>query len=114
MMTPENQSSKARHNDRAQEQLAHEAAKWIAHEASNQSLITVTRAELAVRGTRATVYVSIFPESQMRPGLAFLARSRHDFGLYLRDKTRIRPIPMIEFLLDDGRRTDVPTTSIVP
>src|SRR4051812_12548400 len=111
MMTPENQSSKVRHNDRAQEQLAHEAAKWIAHEATSQSLITVTRAELAVRGTRATIYASICPEGEMRLGLAFPAGGRHDFGLYLRDKSRIRPVPMIEFLLDDGRRSGGPSTN---
>jgi ribosome-binding factor A len=101
-MTPNNSTSAARHNDRAQEQIAHEAAKWIQHEASTQSLITVTRVALTMRGTRATIYVSIFPENQIRTALAFLARERGNFALHLREHARIRPIPMVEFLLDDG------------
>jgi ribosome-binding factor A len=90
-----------RHDQRASEEIAHEAAKWIRSEASTQSLITVTRATVADRGTHATIYVSIFPEEEIRPGLAFLTRSTRDFSLHLRT-TRIRPIPQVEFLLEDG------------
>lgn len=101
-MSDHSPSSAKRHEERASEQIAHEAAKWISQEAGTQSLITVTRAALGVRGTQATIYVSIFPEEQIRPALAFLERSRYDFGSYLRTRSRIRPIPTVEFLLEDG------------
>lgn len=101
-MSDRNPGSAKRHDERASEQIAHEAAKWISQEASTQSLITVTRATLGNKGTHATIYVSIFPEDQIRPGLAFLERSRYDFGIHLRTNSRIRPIPAVEFLLEDG------------
>lgn len=101
-MSDHNSGSAKRHDERASEQIAHEAAKWISQEAGTQSLITVTRAALGNKGSHATIYVSVFPEDQIRAALAFLDRSRYDFGIYLRAHSRIRPIPAVEFLLEDG------------
>jgi ribosome-binding factor A len=101
-MSDNAKGSARRHDERAGEQLAHEAAVWISRESGTQSLITVTRASMGNKGAHATIYVSIFPEEQIRPGLAFLERARYDFGLHLRAHSRIRPIPAVEFLLEDG------------
>lgn len=90
----------SKHEDRAISQVAHVAANWIAREATSQSLITVTRAQLGHRGERMTIFVSVFPIEEARPALAFLARSRGDFSSYLRQHLRLAPLPSIEFALD--------------
>lgn len=92
----------SRREERATELIAHEAAKWIAEEASTQSMITVTRAVLVSKGDRALVYVSVFPEQEARPALAFLERMRGEFRTHLATKARLHPLPSVEFILDTG------------
>lgn len=91
----------SRHDTRAVEEIAHKAAEFIRREAGNDSMITVTRALSGARGERVTVFVSVFPEDKGRPALAFLDRQHQAFSDYLKQHTRLRPLPRIEFLLED-------------
>jgi hypothetical protein len=90
----------SRHDDRTESLIAHEAANWISRAASSRSLITVTRAERSKRGPHLTVFVSVFPESEARSALAFLARSHKDFSDHLKEHTRLQPLPPIDFALE--------------
>ncbi|MGH7175581.1 MAG: hypothetical protein ACREGR_04470 [Minisyncoccia bacterium] len=90
----------SRHDERASEQVAHEAARWILREAGSRSLITVTRAEAHMRGDKIVVFVSVFPTEETRAALAFLAHGRHDFSEHLKEHTRVRPLPTVDFALD--------------
>lgn len=90
---------------RAEAIIAHEAAQFIAREAGNDSLITVIRAEESAKGDRVIVFVSIFPEDKVRPALSFLERQREAFSDHLKTHTRLRPLPRIEFLLDNHEKT---------
>ncbi len=88
--------------NRATEIIAHEAARFIASEAAPESLITVVRAEPASKnGDRVIVFVSVFPESKTRPALAFLERHRAAFSDHLKARTRLRPLPRVDFLPDN-------------
>ena len=91
----------SRHDERAAEQIAREAALFIAREAGPGSLITVTHAVLLAHGERMSVFVSVFPEERGRAALAFLERQRAAFSEYLKRHTRVRPLPRIDFMLDD-------------
>jgi ribosome-binding factor A len=91
-----------RRDARLIELIAHEAAMFIEHEASGQSLITVTRATLSKNAERATVFVSIFPESEQRPALSFLERVVPDFRKHLATNTHLYPLPQIKFVFDEG------------
>lgn len=91
-------------NDRATEIIAHEAAQFISREAGPDSLITVTRAEASPRGDRVTVFVSVLPEEKLRPAISFLSRHRGAFSDHLKQHTRLRPLPRIEFLPDEGEK----------
>ncbi len=91
-------------DNRALEIIAHEAAQFILQEAGPDSLITVTRAEASPRGDRVTIFVSVFPEDKMRPAISFLTRHRGAFSDHLKQHARLRPLPRVEFLLDDGER----------
>ncbi len=119
-MNPERPRSKSHHNDRAAELIAHEAANFIAQEAGPGSLITVVRAlplshgepartsGLVRSGGRMTVFVSVFPEDRGRAAISFLERQRTSFSEHLKKHTRLRPLPRVDFMLDDRSTTGGP------
>ncbi len=108
-MMPPNERARAprRQNDRATEIVAREAALFIAREAGNESLITVTRAQSVAHGDRIMVFVSVFPAPKARAALAFLERQRGAFSDYLKSRARIR-LPRVDFMLDNGEITGGP------
>lgn len=91
-------------SERITETVAHEAARFIEAAASDQSLITVTRALPAGKGDRITVFVSVFPESEEGAAIAFLARQREAFSDHLKAHARIAPLPRVDFELDAGEK----------
>ena len=56
------------------------------------------------RGDRYSVFISVLPDDKTRPALAFLERHREAFSDYLKEHARLRPLPRIDFLLDDGEK----------
>lgn len=92
------------HEERTLQLIAHEAAKFIAGEAGTESLITVTRALPNGHGERVSVFISVLPEEKERAALSFLDRKREAFSDHLKAHTRIRPLPRIEFLPDNGEK----------
>ncbi len=90
------------HKERITEVIAREAARFIAREAGPGSLITVMRAQQVSHGERVIVFVSIFPDTQVRPALSFLERHREDFSDHLKKHAKLGPLPRIEFLPDNG------------
>lgn len=95
-----------RQSGRATEIIAREAAQFIAREAGSGSLITVIRAQSVARGERIMVFVSVFPEEKSRAALAFLERQREAFSDHLKSHARLRPLPRIDFLLDNREKLD--------
>lgn len=93
---------------RASEIIAHEAAQFILREAGSGSLITVIRAEPVSHGDRVLVFVSIFPEDKAQSALAFLNRQREAFSDHLKTHARLRPLPRIDFLLDNRESIGAP------
>ena len=100
-MKLERSSRTNHHQTRALEQVAHEAAAFIRREAGPNSLITVTRAISLAHGERMTVYISVFPEEKGLAALSFLERRRKAFSEHLKEHTRLRPLPRVDFMLDD-------------
>lgn len=89
--------------------IAHEAARFISREAGTGSLVTVVRAEAASKhADRVLVFVSIFPEDRAQSALAFLERHRADFSDHLKAHTRLRPLPRVDFLLDNREQIGAP------
>lgn len=95
---------------RATEIIAREAAQFITREAGSGSLITVIRAQSASHGDRVLVFVSVFPEDKTQSALAFLERHRQAFSDHLKTHARLRPLPRIEFMLDNREETGAPLT----
>ena len=107
-MSPDKKTTGSRRNDRAVEIIAHEAALFIAREAGDGSLITVIRAMSIAHGERVNVFVSVFPEEKSRAALMFLERQRKAFSEYLKNHTRLSPLPRVDFLLENGEHLGGP------
>ena len=97
---------------RASEIIAQEAAQFISREAGSGSLITVIRAEPVAHGDRVLVFVSIFPEEKAQAALAFLDRHREAFSDHLKTHARLRPLPRIEFMLDNREQIGAPVEKL--
>ncbi|MBP9816990.1 MAG: ribosome-binding factor A [Candidatus Pacebacteria bacterium] len=78
------------------------AAAYIAREAGRDTLITPTRADLARDHKNATIYVSVFPDSQRTHAVAFLNRHKDLFRDYLKKEARFNMLPRVTFEFDSG------------
>lgn len=84
--------------------LAHHAAEYFERESNRQSLITVTRAVMSTDSVRATIYLSVLPESAEAPVISFARRSRGELRAYLQKAMPSVRIPTIDVLIDEGEK----------
>jgi ribosome-binding factor A len=87
---------------RASSNLLHLAAAYIALEAGRNTLITPTRTDISPDRKNATIFVSVFPDSEAEKAVEFLARHRDDFRNYLKQHGRFAILPFIKFEFDYG------------
>ncbi len=92
----------SRRQNKVREEIAHKAGEFLAREASNRSLITVTRADVSPDLKNTKIYVSVLPQDRAEEAMAFLKRSRTDFHDFLKSKTVLRNVPTVDFVLDIG------------
>lgn len=86
------------------EQLAHLAADFLGKESNRQSLLTVTRADVAPDLSKATVFFTVMPESYQATALDFTKRKRTEFRTFLKKHTKLRRLPFVEFEIDYGEK----------
>jgi len=86
------------------EQIAHIAATFLERESNRQSLITVTRADVAPDLTRATVYFTVMPDTLEDGALGFVKRKRTEFRTYLKKHAHLRRLPFVDFDIDRGEK----------
>lgn len=92
------------HTDRKAAIIAREAAVFISHEAGPDSLITVTRTVVSSSGDHVTVFVSVLPADKTAAALSFLGRQREAFSDHLKKRTRLSPLPRVDFQFDNGEK----------
>ena len=80
------------------------AAEFVRDEASDSSLLTITRVELSPTGKEAKIYFTTLPENKEDTALKFLIRKTPEFKKYIRDESRIGLVPHIDFKIDYGER----------
>ncbi len=95
--------SDTRH-ERTKEAIREQAAQYVARNAGPQSLITVTNVLLSDDAHRATICVTVLPQSAETSALSFLNRGRRDFAEYLIKHVRGVHMPHVEFVLDLGEK----------
>ncbi len=80
------------------------AAEFVRDEASDSSLLTITRVELSPTGKEAKIYFTTLPENQEDTALKFLIRKTPEFKKYIGSQSRIGLVPHIDFKIDYGER----------
>ena len=92
----------SRRQHKVAEEIAHLAGAFIAREGSTQSLITVTRGDIAPDLKKIIIFVSVLPKERAEEAMNFLKRNRSEFHDYLKSKTALRNVPTVDFELDYG------------
>jgi len=80
------------------------ANDFISRESNRQTLITITRADIAPKLDKSTIYISVFPDKDEALALDFLKRKRSDLRNFVKEKSRLRVIPMFDFAIDLGEK----------
>ena len=94
-------------DERAVSILLENAGRYIAREAGRGTLITPTRADFSKDRQNATIYISVYPESQEGHAIDFLMRHKDLFRNELKKTTRFVRLPFIWFEIDKGERARI-------
>ncbi|HEU5115007.1 MAG TPA: ribosome-binding factor A [Candidatus Paceibacterota bacterium] len=90
--------------DRFEEILKHLAAEFLSIYSNRTSMITVTRVAASETANRATVFVTVLPDSKQDAAIDFLKRNRSDFRAYVKYNARLMRIPFFDFEIDRGEK----------
>lgn len=89
-------------NEKTASLLAKFAAQYLENESNQESLITVTRAEIFEKGKRAIVFFTALPQTKEVGALEFARRRRNDFRRFVAAKKSFGLVPNIDFQIDFG------------
>ena len=79
-------------------------AQFLGRENNRTSLITVTSASCAPDLKRATIYITVLPDSKERIALEFAKRKGGEFREFLKKNMTTKNIPFIDFAIDQGEK----------
>ena len=85
-------------------QIAQLAAQFLGRESNRQSLITVTRANIAPDLSKATIFFTVLPDSYEETGLDFSKRKRTEFRTFVKKNMQLRRLPYFDFEIDYGEK----------
>ena len=88
--------------DRLSSAIREAAGKYLSDRKYGSSMVTVTSVAISEDLSKATVCVTIFPESQNDAVIKKLHRGRGVFANYVKKNTRIGSIPLLSFEIDRG------------
>lgn len=91
-------------SEKIREAIKHAAAEFLEQESNRTSLITITDVTLAKRGDRATMLITVFPESQEEKALAFARRQAGALRDFISKRVSLQRLPFISFALDKGEK----------
>lgn len=91
-------------HEKIQEALREVAAEFLAREANRNTLLTVTRVVLSDDIRRATIYITVLPDTAEEQALAFANRNIAELKDFFRGKVRGALPPHITFEIDFGEK----------
>jgi len=80
------------------------AAEFLQTVSNRQSLITVTSATVSPDLKRATVFITVLPESQEKIALGFAKRQRREMREHLKKHMNTKVVPFLEVEIDRGEK----------
>lgn len=90
--------------DKIRENIKNITAQFLEAESNRTSLITVTGSNVSSDLKKATVFISVLPDSEEEAVLNFVKRKRKDLRHYLQNKLKMRSIPFLDFEIDYGEK----------
>lgn len=91
-------------NQRLESLLGALAAKFLQVNSLGKSLITITRAEISSDLQKITFYISVYPDAFEKEALDFCKRRRSELREYIKEQSRLRILPRLDFDLDLGEK----------
>lgn len=91
-------------HDRAASLLKEVVATFIRQEANTNPLITVTRVTVSPDYRKVTVHFTTIPDGREQDALVFLKRSASEMRTYVKNHTKLKIIPHLEYAIDYGER----------
>lgn len=80
------------------------AAEFLGRENNRTSLITVTSATASPDLKRATIFITVLPDSKEHDALDFAKRKRPELREYLKKNMETKIIPFIDIKIDLGEK----------
>lgn len=91
-------------SEKIREAIRHAAAEFLGRESNRTALITVTGVALSRRGDRATVHITVLPESQETAALDFASRKGGALRAFIARRVSLQHAPFISFVIDKGEK----------
>ena len=79
-------------------------AIFLERENNQTSLITVLRADVSPDLHKATLFITVLPESKENNALEFAKRKRSELRNILKKNMKTKVIPFIDFAIDQGEK----------
>jgi len=79
-------------------------AQFLERENNNTSLITVTSCNASPDLKRATLFITVLPDSKEATALDFVKRKRGDLRTFLKKNIEMKTIPFIDIEIDRGEK----------
>ncbi len=89
-------------DEKIREAIRREASSYISRESNRTSLVTVTNVILSPDKKRATILVTVLPDTKNKEALDFLKRLRGDLFSHLEKSRAVPRPPFIDFAIDKG------------
>ena len=80
------------------------SAQFLNRENNRTSLLTVTSCTTSPDLKRATIYVTVLPDSKENSALGFAKRRRGELREFLKKNMQIKIIPFIDIQIDRGEK----------
>jgi ribosome-binding factor A len=90
--------------EKVKENIKHLVAQFLERESNGTSLITVTDASVSKDLKKATIFITVFPDSGEESALNFAKRKRSDIREFIKKKLQMRVLPFLDFEIDEGEK----------
>ena len=94
----------ATRDEKLEELISMQTAEFLNRNADRTSMITVTRTIFNRKSNRATIFITVLPDSAEDKALAYVERRRRDIQEFISKNIRLRTIPHLEISIDQGEK----------
>ncbi len=91
-------------NEKVSNNIKQLAAQFLSRENNRTSLITVTSCSASPDLKRATIFITVFPNTKEMNALGFVKRQRKDLREFLKKNMSVKIIPFIDVEIDQGEK----------